>query len=602
MDHAERVLLGLSSIFILGISAQWIAWRLRLPSILLLLAFGFVAGPLLGWLNPDAMFGDLLFPLVSLCVGLILFEGSLGLKFDEIHGLGGALRRLLTVGVLVTWLIVALSARWILEFTWPMSLLLGAMLTVTGPTVVGPLLRHIRPTGRTGPIARWEGIVIDPVGAVLAVLVFEAVELGSGQIGYVFSAGLLGLLKSALVGTAGGWIAAQCLAVALKKRAIPDHLESPVALMVVAAAFVGSNHIQHEAGLLTVTVMGIILANRRDIDVSHILKFKENLSVLLISSLFILLAARVRPDAFQALGWRGPLFVASVILLARPISVMVATSRSALTLREKVFLAWLAPRGIVAAAVASVFALRLGDEGASLVPATFAVIFGTVIVYGLTAFPLARRLGLASASPQGVLIASAHPAARAIAAALKSAGFQVTLVDFNRDHVHAARLEGLDAVYANVLSEQAMDNIDLGGLGYFLALTPNTEVNSLAAIHFAELFGRANVFRLSAPGSETSRTTASEHHYRGTVLFHHDLTFAELDRLFEAGGLLKCTQLTDEFTWDDFVQQHGASAIPLFLCRPGDRLTMVTADEPVEPKAGDRVIALVEPSNGPEAA
>ena len=600
MDHAERILLGLSSIFVLGVGAQWIAWRLRLPSILLLLAFGFLAGPVSGWLDPDAMFGELLFPLVSLCVGLILFEGSLGLKFDELADVGGALRSLLSIGVLVTWIVVALSARWILCFDWPIAILLGAMLTVTGPTVVGPLLRHIRPTGRTGPIARWEGIVIDPVGAILAVLVFEAVQVGDAQIGHAFTHGMLGLIKTAAIGGAAGWGAAWFLARCLKQHAIPDHLESPVALMIVAAAFVASNHLQHEAGLLTVTVMGIVLANRRDIDVRHILEFKENLTVLLISSLFILLAARVDLAGFGALGWRGLAFVAAVILLARPLAVFASTPKSRLSIQEKVFLAWLAPRGIVAAAVASVFAIRLGEHGAGIVPATFLVIVGTVIVYGLTAYPLALRLGLASANPQGVLIASAHPAARAIADALKSAGFQVALVDVNREHVRTANLEGLDATYANVLSEHAIENMDLGGVGYFLALTPNSEVNSLAAMHFSELFGRANVFRLSAPGSEASRMAAAGRHYRGNVLFHDELTFDELDDRFESGATIKCTSLTDEFTWDDFRAQHGDPAVPLFVCSSSNKLTIVTTEKPASPKSGDRVIALVE--NQPQPA
>ncbi|NQV23981.1 MAG: sodium:proton antiporter [Rhodopirellula sp.] len=594
MEHAERILLGLSSILVLGIGAQWIAWRLKLPSILLLLAFGFLAGPVSGWLDPHAMFGELLFPLISLCVGLILFEGSLGLKFEDVRGVGGSLQSLLTVGVLVTWCVVALAARWILGVEWPIAILLGSMLTVTGPTVVGPLLRHIRPTGRTGPIARWEGIVIDPVGAILAVLTFEAVELGSGGLSSAFTAGLLGLIKTAIASGIIGWGAAQFLAYSLKRHAVPDHLESPVALMIVVAVFVASNHLQHEAGLLTVTVMGIVLANRRDVDVRHILEFKENLSVLLISSLFILLAARVDLHAFEELGWRGPLFLAAVILIARPLSVFAATLRSRLRLSEKLFLAWLAPRGIVAAAVASVFALRLGDDGAALVPATFLVIVGTVVVYGLTAFPLARRLGLAVANPQGVLIASAHPGARAIAAALKAEGIQIALIDSNRDHVHAANLEGLDAAYANVLSDEALDRIELGGLGYFLALTPNSEVNSLAALRFSELFGRSNVFRLSAPPRVSSRQTASGHHHRGNVLFDNALTFEELDHRFEAGATIKATHLTDEFTWDDFQREHGESATPLFVTDAAHKLTIVTPDNPTLPKSGERVIALVD--------
>ncbi len=303
--------------------------------------------------------------------------------------------------------------------------------------------------------------------------------------------------------------------------------------------------------------------------------------------------------AFGALGWHGPLFVAAVILLARPLTVFTSTLRSRLNFREKLFLAWLAPRGIVAAAVASVFAIRLGERGDGIVPATFLVIVGTVVIYGLTAYPLALRLGLASANPQGVLIASAHPAARALATALKSAGFQVALVDVNREHVRTANLEGLDATYANVLSEHAIENMNLGGVGYFMALTPNSEVNSLAAMHFSELFGRANVFRLSAPGTEASRMAAAGRHYRGNVLFDNDLTFDELDRRFERGATVKCTPLTDEFTWDDFVAEHGDSAIPLFTCSPSNKLTIVTTEIPASPKSGDRIIALVE-SGGPQ--
>jgi NhaP-type Na+/H+ or K+/H+ antiporter len=473
------MLLGLASIFVLGVGAQWLAWRIKLPSILLLLAFGFAAGPGTGWLKPDDMFGDLLFPIVSLSVALILFEGSLSLKFSELAEVGKPLRNLLSIGVGVTWFVITLAAWWILRFDFATALLLGAMLTVTGPTVVGPLLRHIRPSGKVSSIARWEGIVIDPIGAVLAVLVFEVFDiLRDAHFGEAVFDGVFGLLATAVTGVVMGGLAAWFLIECLQRYWIPERLQSPAALMIVAAVFVASNLVKHEAGLISVTVMGVFLANQKSASIKHIFEFKENLSVLLISSLFILLAARVEFADFSQLGWRGLAFVTAVILIARPASVLASSIGTDLSKAEQIFLSWLAPRGIVAAAVASVFALRMeetGNGGGELVPATFLVIVGTVVVYGLTAFPLAKRLGLASADAQGVLIASSHPGARAIGHALKSSGFRVVLVDTNRENVTTARLEGLEACYANILSEQAMDEIDLGGIGRFFALTPTTK-------------------------------------------------------------------------------------------------------------------------------
>jgi len=590
------MLLGLASIFVLGIGAQWLAWRIKLPSILLLLAFGFAAGPGTGWLKPDQMFGDLLFPIVSLSIALILFEGSLSLKFSELAEVGKPLRNLLTVGVGVTWLVITLAARWILGFDFATALLLGAMLTVTGPTVVGPLLRHIRPSGKVSSIARWEGIVIDPIGAVLAVLVFEVFDIvRAAHFGEAAIDGVLGLLTTAVTGVVAGSVAAWLLIECLKRYWIPERLQSPAALMIVAAVFVASNLVKHEAGLISVTVIGVFLANQKSASIKHIFEFKENLSVLLISSLFILLAARVEFADFSQLGWRGLAFVAAVILIARPASVLASSIGTDLSKAEQIFLSWLAPRGIVAAAVASVFALRMEETGSGdgeLVPATFLVIVGTVVVYGLTAFPLARRLGLASADAQGVLIASSHPGARAIGHALKSAGFRVVLVDTNRENVTTARLEGLEACYANILSEQAMDEIDLGGIGRFLALTPNDEVNSLSAMHFSELFGQQKVYQL--PPSKTGRTAMASDHLHGRFLFSPESTFDALDHRFESGATIKTTGLTDEFEFEAFRKQHGDTALPLFLVTESGKLVVATEDKTISPEKDQKLIALID--------
>jgi NhaP-type Na+/H+ or K+/H+ antiporter len=594
LSEAEKVMVGFSTILVLGIGAQWIASWLRIPSILLLLTFGFIAGPVAGVFDPDALFGDLLFPIVSVSVCLILFEGSLGLCFSDLRKIMGPLRNLLTIGVVVTWVCCAAAAYALLRLELSTSLLLGAILVVTGPTVVGPMLRHIRPTGVVGPIARWEGIVIDPIGAVLAVLVFEAIESAhaAGVQAAAWDA-IEGLAKTVLIGLVVGGISAWVVAELLRRHWIDDHLQSPVTLMIVVAAFTGSNLFVHESGLFTVTLMGVLLANQAPILTKPVREFNENLSVLLISSLFILLAARVQLEDFSALGWRGPAFVAFTILAARPVAVFLSCVGSSLKLSERLFLAWLAPRGIVAAAVASLFALRMGESGRALVPATFLVIVGTVVVYGLTTSKLAIRLGLASANPQGLLIAGAHAGVRAIAHAVQSAGFPVLLVDTNRWNINAARLEGLPTCYANILSEHATEQLDLGGIGRFLALTRNDEVNSLASMHFTELFGRAGVYQLLPEREGKGRADTAAEHLRGRFLFGPSVTYRVLDERFAAGWVVKTTRLTGEFTFDDYQDMYGPEALVLFVKTEPGELVIRTAESTTPPRAGQTLIGLV---------
>ncbi len=603
MEPSEHLGVAIAAMFLLGTAAQWIASWMRLPSILFLLAFGIIAGPVTGFLHPNEMLGDVLFPAVSLAVAVILFEGSLNLRFRELGDIGGSLLGLLTIGMTSTWFLGTLLAYGVLGFGWLKSLLLGAILVVTGPTVIGPLLRQIRPIGRVGLIARWESIVIDPIGAVLAVLVFEAgadvrstwlVDGTMSAFGEAGVAATLGLLKTIVGGGGIGVIAALLLGWLLRRHTIPDHLQNPVTLMFVIAAFTASNLMQHECGLVAVTVMGVVLANQPRTDIKHILHFKENLSVLLISTLFILLSARLDVAGFSMLGWRGMVFLAAMILVVRPLSVWLSTLRSSLTWQEKVFLAWLAPRGIVAAAVSSVFALRLGDEGTGLVPATFLVIIGTVCVYGFTAFPLAKRLGLAVDNPQGVLIAGAHAGVRAIAHALQEAGFQVLLVDVNHWNIQTARMEGLPVREGNILSDQLLERISLGGIGRFLAMTPNDEVNSLASLHLRGLFGRAQVYQFFPLRLAEGKESAAES-VHARFLFGEDVTNQLINQRFAQGAVVKATKLTDEFNFSAFQRQHEGTAIPLFVIREGGNLQVVTVNEDLAPKPGQTVIALVDP-------
>lgn len=588
---SQQILVALTGVLVLGVGSQWLASRLKLPSILLLLIAGVIAGPLTGFINPKTLFGDLLLPMVSLAIAIILFEGAMTLRLSELKLIGRPLLMLLTVGVALTGALTAAAAHYILQFGWKESILLGTVLTVTGPTVVGPLLQHIRPIGKVGPLARWEGIVVDPIGAILAVLTFATEKaIDTAQINDAAMSGVIGFFATFLVGTVLGLIAAWCLREVLMRHWVSDHLDSPLALAMVLLTFTSANLMHHEAGLVAVTVMGLVLANQHKVSVARIVDFKENLTVLLISCLFVVLTARLELDSVAAFGWRGFAFLAAMILIVRPVSVMISTIGCGLPKSERLFLSWLAPRGIVAAAVASVFSAEM-PNGSSFVSAAFVVIVGTVVVYGLTAGWVARKLELSIANPQGVLIASAHAGARAIAKALQNLDIPVRLVDTNRAHIRAAQMEGLPTYFGNVLSDH-IEELDLGGIGRLFAMTRNSEVNILAIHRGEELFERKECYRLSIPSGSLGRTDVGREALTGRILFSEEATYEELDRRFAAGEVVKSTKLSEEFTLNEFQAQYP-DALLLFAVDSSGTLTVLTTDTDTEPVVDQTVVALV---------
>jgi NhaP-type Na+/H+ or K+/H+ antiporter len=617
LDDSTKFFLYLAGVPLLGVFAHWLAWRLRLPSILLLLIFGITLGQ---FINPDAALAELtkstpevaptlLFPLVSLSVAVILFAGGLSLRIFELREAGQAVTRLCTVGVAVTWILTWWAARWLLGYDDRIAALFGAIMVVTGPTVVIPLLRHIQPMRRVGSTLKWEGIVIDPIGAVLAVLVFQTIAaFGAAAPGFLV---LLALAKTIAIGFAlgmgGGWL----LAHFVSRYWVPDHLQGAVFLTVALGLYAVSNVLQGESGLVTVTVMGIYLANQRQAPMRHVIEFKEHLVVLLIACLFIVLGSRLAPRDLAAFGWPGVLLLAAMVLVIRPVSVFAATVGTDLNWRERLFTGFVAPRGIVAAAVASVFSLEvvhlaaahpeaegiaaLRDQARSLVPLSFLVIVGTVAIYGLTAAPLARWLGLAVPRPQGLLIAGGRRWVREMAAALHNDGVPVVLVDTSYPNVTEARLMGLTAHSTSILSEFVQDELDLSGIGRMLAVTPNDEVNSLACIECAHLFGRAGVFQLPPMRtSERSRSETMSEHLRGRILFSPEAVHDELSRRFAAGQEVKKTKITKEFPFDKFRERYGEKALILFVRSETGELRIVTADKPAAPEPGDTVFALVK--------
>ena len=606
-------LLYLALIPALGLTAQWIAWRTSLPGILLLLLFGLVLGM---FQNPDQVLAELtggdvsagpriLFPLVSLSVAVIMFEGGLSLKFADLRESGSAALRLCTIGALVTFVGSSIAAHYTLGFGWRLACLLGAILVVTGPTVIGPLLRQVQPSRRVASALKWEGIVIDPIGAVLAVLVFDELMLNAGDSSIAAAAALL--VKTALVGLILGAAGGALLTFGFRRFLVPDNLHGVASLSVALLIFAVANNRAHESGLIAVTVTGMWLTNQRHFDIEHIIEFKENLRTLLIGALFVVLGSRVDVADVAAIGMPGLAMLAILVIVIRPLSVFVSLFRSPLTFHEQCFVSGMAPRGIVAAAVSSVFALEMEHLGQGsaiegsdqLATVTFFLIVGTVTVYGLCAFPLAKLLRLADSKRNGVLIAGADAWVVDFAKELHRANLPVLLVDSNFNKIAKARLAGLEAVCANILNEHAREELPVGGIGKMMAMTQNDEVNSLAVREARTMFDRAQLFQLTF-------NAANQHHRRGLTknlmgreLFGQGLTFSELEARHELGAKFKSTRLSEEFTYDDFKNLYSDSAVALCVV-DADSLIVHTVDRAFEPSAGQTVIALVGATTVPD--
>lgn len=591
----EHLLIGITSILVFGIGAQWVAWRFKLPAILLLLISGVLAGPVFGLLDPDLLMGDLLAPFISVSVAIILFEGGLSLRFSELKNIGGTVGNLVSIGVILTWGITAVSAYYLFSFDWELAILLGAILVVTGPTVIIPLLRQVRPSGQVGSILKWEGIVIDPIGAMLAVLVFEVIL--STSLSAATSVAVMSIIKTIFFGTLVGLGGAALIYFLLKRHLLPDYLQNPVNLMVVVSVFTLSNMLQHESGLWATTLMGIALANQKTARIHHITEFKENLRVLLLSALFILLAARVELSSLiQNLNWSLAAFLAILILIARPVGVYISTYFSDINWREKLFLCWMAPRGVVAASISSIFAISLVESGFEhadqLVPIVFLIIIGTVTIYGLPAAWVARKLGVAKPVPNGLLILGAHSWALKIAEAVKKGGFKVLVADSNWKNISKARTKGLKTYHGNILSEFALEELNLDGVGRMLSLTPNDETNSLAALRFGEIFGRSHVFQLSPNTQGKVKNKDVTPHLSGRILFHERLNFENLSRFFAKQTEIQSITFNGDHPADEFKDQIGEQYIPLFLITSNNEIHPYTVNNPPSPSSGDQAFYI----------
>jgi len=590
----------------LGIGAQWTAWRTGWPAIVLMLAAGFIAGPITGLIDPEAAFGELLDPMISIGVALILFEGGLSLDLRELRHSGRAVWRLATIGVVVGWTLGSLAGYFIAGLVLPVAVLFGGILIVTGPTVVIPLLRQANIQTRPNSILKWEGIVNDPTGALCAVIAYEYFRrVNEFPDASVFDVAPPLMIAAVLAGLVG-YAAARLISWLFLRGAVPEFLKVPVLFITVISVFVLTNQIEHEAGLVAVTVMGVTLANRDVSSLRSIHPFKENIAVLLVSGIFILLAASLKWEELTYLqsSWRPWAFLLMLLFVVRPVTVLISLLGTNIPWNERLFVAWIAPRGIVLVAISGLFALRLDDLGIAggqiLIGLSFAVVVSTVIAHGFSVNLVARLLKVKGDSRPGLLLVGATPWTIALAKELKAVGTPVMIVDQSWQRLGRARLEGLPHYHGEILNEATEHNLDLTPFQVIVAATENEAYNALVCNEFAHEVGRDMVYQLGENQTKESRHVLPES-IRGRALFEDGFGVKEVNERTRDGWVFKKTKLSDEFDFEDAQAKLPKDASLLLIVREIGTLRFFTHAVRPEPRAGDTVISYAPPKK-PEKA
>lgn len=602
-------MLELSGIIILGILAQWIAWKFRIPAILPLIIIGLLVGPFAAeffsadgtkWIEPiwngqKGLFpGESLFHFVSLAISIILFEGGLTLKMNEIKNVGPVITKLITLGSLITFILAAIAVHYLFDLTWEISFLFSALIIVTGPTVISPILRNIPLKNDVSAVLKWEGILIDPIGALVAVLVFEFISVGGGH-SFTITA-LIEFGKIVLFGSTFGFTFAHGLNFSLKKGFVPHYLINVFVLAAVLGVFVLSNSFAHESGLLAVVVMGMVLGNFNANYLKEVLYFKEALSVLLISILFILLAANINMEELLLIfNWNALILFAIVILLVRPFGVLLSTINSSLKLNEKLFISWVGPRGIVAAGIASLFGLKLakqGVEGAEYItPLVFMIVLGTVLLNATTARFFAKIMGVFLKKSEGILIIGASEVSRLIAKFLVDRGREIVLIDTNTENIRLAQELGLKALEMDIHSDELFDDIELSNVGYLLALTGSAQINSYAIQKFQKQFGENGSFRLM-----TKEEKNSEHEALENLLFSSTHDFVALSSVANNYPFVNEITFNTTKAYTSFITdvKNDENRVPLFIKNGTGKYDIITnsTKEVTDIKDGISVVYL----------
>ncbi|EAR16626.1 MULTISPECIES: cation:proton antiporter [Robiginitalea] len=583
-------MIELAGIVILGIVAQWVAWRLKLPAILPLILIGLLVGPISTlftedgakliepiWNGSKGLFpGEGLYYFVSLAISIILFEGGLTLRRSEVANVGPVITKLITLGTLVTFFGAGIAAHFIFGLSWQISFLFSGLIIVTGPTVITPILRNIPLKKDVSAVLKWEGILIDPIGALVAVLVYEFISVGAEGGAYTKTA-LIEFGKILLFGLTFGFTFAHALAFVIKKNFIPHYLLNVVALSTVLGVFVMSDIFAKESGLLGVVVMGMVMGNTELPNLKELLYFKESLSVLLISILFIVLAANIDLVDLQLIyNWNTALLFAIIVFLIRPLGVFLSSLGSHLSINERLFIGWVGPRGIVAAGIASLFGSKLIDQevpGAEFItPLVFVIVLGTVLLNATTARLFAQLVGVFLKKSEGILIIGAAKPSRLIGQYLMKNNRHVVLIDSNQTNVEKSRNLGLEALTADIYSDTLSDNIELSDIGYLMSLTPSSVVNKYAIEKFRNQFGEHGSFRLvDADEMNDPENNPKE------GLFSHTDDFIKLMEATRHYPAIHEIDLKDRQHYEGLIEITKAEddIIPLFLKDPEGDLIII---------------------------
>ncbi len=601
MDSSLQITLLMVMAVAAGITAQVLAELLKVPSIIFLLTFGIALGP-------DGL--DLLHPhlldqgldvLVSLSVALILFEGGLSLELRELGEVSGSLRNLVTLGTLITLVGGGMAAHWLGEFPWAIAFLYAALVVVTGPTVIGPMLRQVNVDRQVATLLEGEGVLIDPVGAILAVVVLDVIRNGDTDPLRVISGLLLRLSVGAGIGAGGGWLLGQFL-----KRAtfLSDELKNLVSLAGLWSLFGLAQTIRSEAGLMTAVMAGIVLRTASVPEERLLRRFKSQLTILAISVLFILLSADLSLASMVALGWGGPLTVVTLMWVVRPLNVWVCTWNSGLNWQQKFFLSWISPRGIVSASVASLFSILLTESGInggdSIKALVFLTIILTVFMQGLTASSVAQGLGIATTQVRGVVIVGATPLGRLIARLFQGFGESAVLIDTDATACQVAQEDGLQVFQSSAMDTVVLETVGLSGIGTFLALTNNGEVNLVLAQRAAEEFNPPRVLASfprdpAATATTTKSNTKPNNSAKVRQAFLPELSLKHWNQ-YLADKQVRLGETVLRNIGFSFQQAHlqtliyAQELLPLLVERDG-QLQVVAANE--DWLVGDRLIYLL---------
>lgn len=590
-------LISVVAVLALGIFSQWLAWRIQWPSIVIMSIAGLLIGPVLGLINPEAALGDLYSPLISLAVAVILFEGSSNLNIREIKGVSKSVTRIVTLGAFLAWILGSIAAHYFAGLQWEIAFIIGGLFVVTGPTVIIPLLRNAKLKSRTAAVLKWEGIIVDPAGPLLALFAYEVIKVINND--DLTISNLLNFFGGAGLAIMLGLVSGLLITVMAMKGQFPEYLKSPIVLAFVLLCFMLAEVIMDETGMLAVTVMGLVIARSKQFvsSIGNMGHFVENVSVMLTSTVFILLTASLpRETIAQMFTWPILAFVLVTLFVVRPLSIWISTIGTELDRNEKILIGWIAPRGIVALTVAGYFSSILVNDGyeqASLLTAlTFALVIITVCVHGFTIGPLAKRLHLASNDPPGILLIGASNFSASLGEQLKKLGIPVLIMDPSRGRLNLAASKGVETFEGQILSEQSRFAVDLTPYSTIISMTGDASYNALVSQSFAPEFGFNNTFSLPVAGNHQMNESELPIMLKAHLLFKEDATFPELNRKINTNYEFLEIKFEDEEKADAWSKHIPENVTPLFIKKKNETIVFVTLTKRIDLNEGDILVVL----------